>query len=121
MSTVHARHVASSSAISAAYTPAHHSDLGPNIACVQGDGVVSRVLGGRHWLALGRHGGRWWNLDSSLEAPQLVAPSCNDGGSNDTCQLNHPAQLQHQVKGWQVEQAMAAAGGKPLLWKWRQV
>ncbi len=50
-------------------------------AAVQGDGAVSRLLGGRHWLALGRVGGRWWNLDSSLEAPQLVA-SCCDGGSS---------------------------------------
>ena len=54
----------------------------PPPADVQGDGVVSRVLGGRHWLALGRVAGRWWNLDSSLEAPQLIAPSCDVGDSS---------------------------------------
>ena len=67
--------------------PGLHAPLGATPDCchcsaVQGTGVVSRLLGGRHWLALGRVGGRWWNLDSSLEAPQLVASFCDDGGSS---------------------------------------
>ncbi|KAI3438252.1 hypothetical protein D9Q98_000688 [Chlorella vulgaris] len=48
-----------------------------NVRC---DGAVARWLGGRHWFALKQfgHGLRrqWWNLDSTLLAPQLVASSC---------------------------------------------
>lgn len=47
--------------------------------CLQADGVVTRLLGGRHWVALRCLGGRWWNLDSSLPAPQLVSACCSGG------------------------------------------
>lgn len=50
------------------------------LAFLQCDGAVARWLGGRHWFALKQfgHGLRrqWWNLDSTLLAPQLVASSC---------------------------------------------
>lgn len=46
---------------------------------IRADGVVTRLLGGRHWVALRCLGGRWWNLDSSLPAPQLVSACCSGG------------------------------------------
>ena len=42
----------------------------------QSHSTVGRLVGGRHWLALRRFGGRWWNLDSNLPAPRLVAECC---------------------------------------------
>lgn len=45
----------------------------PRHPSVQAEGLLGRVTGGRHWVALLRVGRRWWNLDSQLAAPRLVA------------------------------------------------
>jgi hypothetical protein len=41
---------------------------------------LGRLLGGRHWLALRRLGGAWWNLDSDLDAPAAFEPASGAGG-----------------------------------------
>ncbi|PSC72202.1 josephin [Micractinium conductrix] len=43
------------------------------IVNLKAEGLLGRVTGGRHWVALLRVGRRWWNLDSQLAAPRLVA------------------------------------------------
>ncbi|KAL4452415.1 hypothetical protein ABPG75_008077 [Micractinium tetrahymenae] len=80
---------------------------------IRADGMVTRLLGGRHWVALRRLGGRWWNLDSSLPAPQLVA-ACS-GSSRLDAEAEAASSSAPEPPG-QSEQAdwpaaAAAAGG----------
>ncbi|GBF87872.1 hypothetical protein Rsub_00584 [Raphidocelis subcapitata] len=45
-----------------------------------GHGWWSALTGGRHWLAIRRLGGAWWNLDSRLSAPVCFAGAGEGGG-----------------------------------------
>lgn len=60
-------------------TFAHEWPVAADARCstcgMQGEGALSRILGGRHWLALKSFGGRWWDLDSTLPAPQPIGSS----------------------------------------------
>ncbi|KAI8463371.1 MAG: hypothetical protein J3K34DRAFT_527033 [Monoraphidium minutum] len=52
----------------------------------RGGGAVAWAMGWRHWLALRRLGGAWWNLDSKLSAPRCFAgggapAAAADGGA----------------------------------------
>jgi hypothetical protein len=58
---------------------------------VQSHSTVGRLVGGRHWLALRRFAGRWWNLDSNLPAPRLVADCCSSPASGEQSHPGAPA------------------------------
>ncbi len=77
--------------------------------------MVTRLLGGRHWLALRRLGGRWWNLDSNLPAPQLVAACCSGEEQVATVGSSVPALAAPanaaSTAGEGVAEAMASAAG----------
>ncbi|KAF8062664.1 josephin-like protein [Scenedesmus sp. PABB004] len=73
------------------------------IVNVPGQGLLARLTGGCHWLAVKRVSGEWWNLDSRLPAPtSFVAAPCDaaDGGAA-------------RLRAWL--QAQLAAGAHVLL------
>ena len=59
---------------------------------VRSGGLLAALTRGRHWLALRRIEGRWWNLDSCLSQPEAIG-----GGSG----------------AGSLQQAAAAAGSPP--------
>lgn len=75
---------------------------------------MSRLLGGRHWLALRRLNGRWWNLDSCLPAPRLVARCCeDDAASGQEACAAAAAEVDRAASAPSAEAAQVAGSGEP--------
>lgn len=74
---------------------------------------MSRLTGGRHWLALRWLNGRWWNLDSQLSSPRLVADCCHEeadsGSSTDPAAAGEAAALKVMASRGAAAEGAAAA------------
>ena len=61
--------------------------------------MMSWMGGRRHWQALRPFGGRWWNLDSVLQAPELVAAASSSAGSGAAADPLEPAEPTEAAAG----------------------
>ena len=46
-------------------------------------GPIANIFGSRHWFALRKFNGKWYNLDSKLREPELLSDTISEEGEND--------------------------------------
>ena len=74
------------------------SNNGGLIVNLVSPGILSTLFGGRHWFALRKFDGKWYNLDSRLREPEVLLKrnSEMDDGDEDAGLRFFLSQLQQE-------------------------